>query len=214
MWYHAAMADYGRMHELGESLRRQLASARQVRIRSSEGTELAFTIDKPPVVDAGPTRSAPRKHTFLPAGIVAVVPVEASVEGVVKVARDQCDSMVLNEVIEIRKGAPVRVEAATQQECVRQMLTSKDRVGFVTIGLNPAMKPSENNGAYFANDRGAGLVTVNFGDNRTFGGSSPGGEWYVVLAGATLEADGKVIVRDGRILEGGERSASTSRTSR
>lgn len=108
--------------------------------------------------------------------------------------------MVVNEVIETRRGAPVSLRAATQEACVRQSLTERDRVGYISIGLN-AIKPMENNGAYFVNDRGLGLITVNFGDNRQFGGSHQGGNWFVALAGATLEADGRTLMRDGRILE-------------
>jgi hypothetical protein len=130
---------------------------------------------------------------------------------VIKVARDQCDSMVVDEVIEVRKGAPISVQAATQEECVRESLTANDRVGYISIGLNPAIKPIENNGAFFVTDRGLGLVTVNFGDNRRFGGTNQAGNWFVVLPGATLEADGRAIVRDGRIVEDEARSASTSR---
>jgi hypothetical protein len=59
-------------------------------------------------------------------------------------------------------------------------------------------------------DRGLGLVTVNFGDNRQFGGSNRGGDWFVVLSGATLEADGKAVVREGRIVEEETRAASTA----
>lgn len=177
------------------------------------------TIGKPPVVDAGPAdaerakgKSAPRKQTMLPAGIVAVVPVEATVEGVVEVARDQCDSMVVDDVIQVRKGAPTSVRAATQEECVHESLTTNDRVGYISIGLNPAIKPMENNGAYYVTDRGLGLVTVNFGDNRQFGGTNlGGGSWFVVLSGARLHADGEAIVADGRSVEGEARSASTSR---
>jgi hypothetical protein len=214
MWYQAAMADYGRMHELGEAIRRRLASAKQLRLTSPEGTDLAFAIGKPPVVDAGPAgvergKSGVRR-TVLPAGLVAVVPVEASVNGVIKAARDQCDSVVVDEVIEIRQAAPTSVSAATQQDCVRASLTPKDRVGYISIGLNPAIKPMENNGAYYTTDRGLGLVTVNFGGNRQFGGRNEGGDWFVVLAGATLEADGRVLVRDGRIVE--DEPAATSAT--
>lgn len=108
--------------------------------------------------------------------------------------------MVGNEVIETRRGAPVSLRAATQEACVRQSLTERDRVGYISIGLN-AIKPMENNGAYFVNDRGLGLITVNFGDNRQFGGSHQSGNWFVALAGATLEADGRTLVRNGRILE-------------
>jgi aminopeptidase len=217
LWFRAAMADYGRMHELGEAVRRRLASAKRVRITSPEGTDLTFEIGKPPVIDAGPRsaesqgKSARQRQTALPAGIVAVVPVEATVNGVLKAARDQCDSMVVNEVIELRRGAPVSVRAATQEDCVRQSLTERDRVGYISIGLNPAIKPMENNGAYFVNDRGLGLITVNFGDNRRFGGSNQAGNWFVALAGATLEADGRAIVRDGRILESETASTSAAR---
>ena len=44
------MADPRRMAQLGESVRRCLATANQVRITSTEGTDLAFTVGKPPVV--------------------------------------------------------------------------------------------------------------------------------------------------------------------
>lgn len=217
-WYRAAMADPRRMAELGESVRRRLAGAKRVRITSPEGTDLGLTIGKPPVVDAGPTtaqqakgRPARLKRSTLPAGIVAVVPVQASVNGVVKAARDQCDAMVIDEVIQIRKAAPVSVSAAADEECVRQSLKDTDRVGYITVGLNPEITPRETNGAYFVTERGLGQVTVTFGDNRDFGGSNQAGEWFVALPGATLEADGKAIVKEGKIVEEDKAQGSASR---
>jgi len=45
----------------------------------------------------------------------------------------------------------------------------------------------------------SGAVTVNFGTNQDLGGDNKtsSGGWYIVLPRATVEADGKVIVRDG-----------------
>jgi hypothetical protein len=50
-------------------------------------------------------------------------------------------------------------------------------------------------------DLGAGAVTVNFGTNQELGGANTtsAGGWYIVLPKATVEADGKILVRDGAL---------------
>jgi hypothetical protein len=44
-------------------------------------------------------------------------------------------------------------------------------------------------------------VTVNFGTNQELGGANKtaSGGWFIVLPGATIEADGKVVVRNGEL---------------
>jgi hypothetical protein len=106
-------------------------------------------------------------------------------------------------VIEVRAGMPGNVRAASDEACVKEAVGRAGRFGWVQIGLNPALRASDPD-ANLASpllDLGAGAVTVNFGTNQELGGANTtsAGGWYTVLPKATVEADGKVLVRDGAL---------------
>ena len=78
-----------------------------------------------------------------------------------------------------------------------------DRVGEIVIGTNPILAAggSKSDLPYFG--YGAGALRVSLGDNWESGGPNrtPGNRnWWLFLGDATLEADGRAIVREGRLV--------------
>jgi hypothetical protein len=209
MYFAALDADYARIAERGRRIQQALQGARKVRITTPHGTNLTFAVaDRPVMLDAG--MPAPgtaglmaARSGQLPGGSVRLAPVETSVAGVIKAPHDQCNKPVTDEVIEVRAGMAEKVQAASDEACVKEAVGRAGRFGWVEIGLNPALRPSnpDANLASALLDLGAGAVTVNFGTNQELGGANTtsAGGWFIVLPRATVEADGKVAVRDGQL---------------
>ena len=79
-------------------------------------------------------------------------------------------------------------------------------VGFLSIGLNPAMKPVIGANGNFLPEQSQGLVSLGFGDNVRFGGRNAAPRWSVPLIRATVMADGVAVIRGGRLVAGAGRS--------
>lgn len=210
-WWQAAAADIRVMAERGALLRRRLEAAQQVRVTTPEGTDFTFAPSHYPVaVDvAGMSRAAARgkswarRQASFPAGLVTVMPKEATVTGHVRAAADQCDRPVSDEAFELRAGHPETIEAAGDQACVQDRLAKAGAVGFLSIGLNPAMRPVVSSRGNLLPEQSLGLVSLGFGDNSRFGGPNTNPPWVVPLTHATVMVDGAVIVQGGRLVEQG-----------
>ena len=87
--------------------------------------------------------------------------------------------------------------------CVTNFLNATpgpdDVVGSLTIGLNPALKPVET-GAGYRPASASGAVSLWFGNNTDLGGknNTPAAQVFW-LSRATVEIDGKVVVREGQL---------------
>jgi leucyl aminopeptidase (aminopeptidase T) len=208
--YNAGLdANYQRIAENGRRIQTALRGARRVRITSPDGTDLTFAVgDRPVVLDAGMSRPGTEgllaeRTAQLPGGALRMAPVETSVSGTIHAPNDQCDHPVKNEVIDVHGGMPVNVRASTDEACVRSAVQRAGRFGWVEIGLNPAMRVKDPGVNLVGTllDLGAGSVTVNFGTNQDLGGANKtaSGGWYIAIPHATVEADGKLVVRDGEL---------------
>jgi hypothetical protein len=130
---------------------------------------------------------------------------ETSGVGKAVTGRDDCvGKPVVNERFELRAGKVTGFQADSGGECVRSLLHSApspaDMVGGLSIGLNPALKPVET-GVGFRPREASGAVALLFGNNTDFGGKNNTPLAYNIwLSRATVEVDGKVIVRDGHLV--------------
>jgi leucyl aminopeptidase (aminopeptidase T) len=202
-------ADYRRLGEQGHKIQQALQGARRVRLTTPEGTDLTFSVEgRPVIVDAGMASPETRgllaaRTAQLPGGAIRLAPVETSVAGKIRAPKDQCDKPVKDEAIDVRAGMPENVRAVGDEECVKATVKRAGRFGWVEIGLNPAFRVNDPNVNLTGSllDLGAGVVTVNFGTNQELGGENKtaSGGWLIPLPRATLEADGKMIVRDGKL---------------
>jgi leucyl aminopeptidase (aminopeptidase T) len=143
---------------------------------------------------------------------VSVAPGETAATGRVVLPRASCGgSPLVNARFQIRAGRLTDFAADSGGACVTTYLarnaTPADRIGYVVIGLNPALQPAETGGYYPWS--GSGVVHIGVGNNADLGGgnSTPAGQGFVVT-GATVEIDGTVIVRNGQLSETVLRSAN------
>lgn len=213
MHWDAVNADYTRIAQTAAVLKARLQGAKLVRITSSSGTDLRFTVGNRPIfVDEGiVTPEKAKSKVFLdriaslPGGSVFFAPIETSVNGRVVVPRDDCKRKpLLGASYEFKNGKLTTFTAKRGAECVQEILNAysgtKDVFGSVSIGLNPALRVIETGGDYRPGNA-AGLVSLAIGQNDLLGGANKdvGGFGFPVTH-ATVEVDGMVLIRDGRLM--------------
>lgn len=208
LWWAAAAASVDSMADRGAGIRRRLEQAKKVRVRTTDGTDLTFTPTRHSVrVDvAGKSRAASKgqpwakRQVSFPVGLVTVIPIEATASGPVRAAANQCDQPVKQEAMEVRAGHPEAIRAATDEACVRSALERAGAIGFMSIGLNPAMKPVLGANGNYIPEQSLGLVSLGFGDNVGFGGTNTSPRWTVPLLRATVLVDDVAVIEDGRLV--------------
>ncbi len=207
MTWAAIEADYSEMAKKGQQIKKILEGAKQLRITSPEGTDFTAKLGpRPVIVNAGPIPrgtkgSAAARSSSLPSGSVIFAPMETTANGKIRAAEDQCDLPVRDEVVDVVNGMPTNVSSASDQECLQRSLKEAGRFGNITIGLNPNVK-FEHVPSYAPQlQNAAGVVQIGFSPNQDLGGANPPapGGWSVPLLKATVEADGKLIVKDGKL---------------
>jgi leucyl aminopeptidase (aminopeptidase T) len=207
MSWNAIEADYSAIQAKGQEIKQILQTAKQLRVTSPEGTDFTVAIGKRPVivsaglVPAGTKGTEAERSSGLPGGTVRFAPIESSATGKIRAAEDQCDQLIRDEAVDVEKGMPVKISAASDEECLKRSFKNAGRFGSIVIGLNPAVQFSHIPSYAPQLEMSAGVVSLGFASNRALGGENPpvGGGWTVPLLHATVEADGKVIVRDGKL---------------
>jgi leucyl aminopeptidase (aminopeptidase T) len=207
MSWDAIEADYSAMAAKGNEIKRTLEGAKRLHITSPEGTDFTVDIGKRPVivsagiVPAGTKGTDVARTSGLPGGTVRFAPIENSANGKIRAAEDQCDKPIKDESLDVRNGMPQNVNAGSDLECLKRSFSNAGRFGSVVIGLNPGIHFDHVPSYGPQLETSAGLVSINFGPNQGLGGSNPpvAGGWTVPLLHATVEADGKVIVKDGKL---------------
>jgi leucyl aminopeptidase (aminopeptidase T) len=207
MSWAAIETDYQAMRAKGQEIKRMLEGAKRLRITSPEGTDFTVELGNRPIVVSagiappGTKGNVAARSASLPGGSVRFAPIETSASGKIRAAEDQCDQPIRDEAVDVRKGMPENVRAASDEECLKRSFKDAGRFGSIIIGLNPAIH-FEHVPSYSPQlENAAGVVSIGFGTNRGLGGVNPPvpGGWVVPLLKATVEADGKVIVRDGKL---------------
>jgi aminopeptidase len=208
MAWRAIEADYSAMRSKGEAIKRTLQNAKKLRITSPEGTDFSVELGPRPIVVSagmvppGTKGSEAARFASLPGGSVEFAPLETTANGKIRAAEDQCDEPVKDEAVDVRNGMPENVRSATDEECLKRSFREAGRFGTIVIGLNPGIHYERVPSYAPQLQNSAGVVSIGFGPNKALGGSNepvPGG-WVVPLLKATVEADGKVIVKDGKLM--------------
>jgi aminopeptidase len=207
MSWSAIETDYQAMAAKGQQIKRILEGAKQLRITSPEGTDFTVKMGPRPVVvragmvAPGTKGSVDARFSSLPGGSVRFAPLETSANGKIRAAEDQCDKPITDEAVDVRNGMPENIRAGSDEECLKRSFKDAGRFGSIVIGLNPAVQYTHIPSYGPQIENAAGLVSLGFGSNLGLGGANPavGGGWVVPLLKATVEADGKVIVKDGKL---------------
>jgi aminopeptidase len=217
MHWEALATDYGAVSATAEQVARRLRGAERVRVTTPGGTDFTFSIgDRTVFLDDGRITAEERESGLviqrvvgLPGGEVYVAPQETSAEGRVVIPRDMCRGTPLRDVsFRFERGEMQGFTAAEGGDCFEEIMAPyegpKHRFGTFGIGLNPARRVVEAGAAEYRPSDAAGMVWFGVGDNEFYGGSNrQTGYFTFPLTNATVEADGEVIVRDGRLVVGG-----------
>jgi leucyl aminopeptidase (aminopeptidase T) len=203
----ALTQDLTKLKEKGRRFASVLNSARTVRLKAPKGTDMVFELGRRPVhVDDGiiDDEDIEKKSldAQLPAGSVLTTIPETSGRG--RVVSDRpLQSMGLNvEGIEweFKDGKVTSMKARKNTEVISKQFDAasgdKDRIGWLVIGLNAKAEYG-----YLMDNIVEGAVQIGIGDNEYIGGKNTASFGMpATLSKATLEIDGKVIVKDGRLL--------------
>jgi leucyl aminopeptidase (aminopeptidase T) len=198
--------DLKRITLKGKDLEVTLARAGTAHLTAPNGTDLTFQLARRPVhVDDGiiDKKDIQEKslNAELPAGSVVTTIDETSCNGKVTFDRP-LQSMGLNvQDIEwkFKDGKVTSMTAKKNLEPLSKLFKGasgdKDRVGFIQIGLNPKAEYG-----YLMDNVVEGAVQIGIGDNEYIGGknSSTFG-MTATLSKATLDIDGKTIIKNGRL---------------
>lgn len=207
-------ADYDQIARRAELLSNKLKGAGTVRVTTPAGTDFTFSVgDRRVYIADGVISDTERKSgtptdldEVLPGGAVDVAPVETSANGRVVIPRALCNNEPLRDVsFTFERGVMKNFKAGRGQACFEARMKPyqgpKDRFGYFAIGLNPALQPLEADGAEYRPWAGVGMVTIGVGQNQYFGGANETQfEYGFSLTGATVEIDGEVVVREGRLV--------------
>jgi aminopeptidase len=215
MMYGGVDADYSQIQATGERLRKVLAGGKELRITNPSGTDLRVQIaGRPIVVSDGVIspedrkRGGPAVSVWLPAGEVFLTPVPGTANGVIVADRlfyqgDRVEGLRL----ELKAGRMVGMTAKSGLQALEKYYAvagpGKDLFSVVDIGINPGIEVPEG-GAVNVWAR-AGAVTAVVGDNTWAGGDNRVNfSINPEIANATLEVDGTVLVKDGKLVEPSE----------
>jgi aminopeptidase len=216
MIWEAIGADYKQISDNGIKLKNMLEAAKSVRVTSPSGTDFTFKLGKRPIflddgivsAEKAKSKSFIDRTTGLPAGTLTLAPLEDSATGKAFVPRAECRFEPMTDVsFEFKKGKMEDFKAAKGGNCFQEMMSASsgptDQIGSLSIGLNPAWKVHEENGAHYYPNSGLGVVFVGIGDNQLLGGTNKtqGNFGFgFPIVGATVEIDGKAVIKDGKLL--------------
>jgi len=103
------------------------------------------------------------------------------------------------------KGKLTGMKAASGLDAIKALYdategSSKDEFAVVDIGINPDVELAP--GSKMIGWMPAGMVTVGIGNNQWAGGSNRSTfGLFPFLPGSTVEVDGRVIVKDGKLVK-------------
>ena len=197
----------------------RLLRGRTLRLTSPGGTDLRLAVPADSwfhkndgdmsAARAHAARGARDREMELPAGALRFIPDRDSAAGRLVIRKTATpDGGVEEATIDFARGRGRVIGAKRGEESFRKQWEAiggdVDRIGEIVLGTNPLLAAggSATELPYFG--YGAGAVRVSLGDNWESGGPNrtPGNRnWWLFLGDASLEADGRAIVREGRLLE-------------
>ena len=200
-------ADMMKLSELGRKVALKLHNAEKVQVTDDQGTNLSFKLGSRPVQvrDGIIDREDISKGNYtesLPSGTVTVAPIESSVEGTAVFDRATAfmGKMIRGLRLVFQNGRLSSFDGKDNLDAFsglyRGAKGDKDRLGSLTIGLNPNAKYIGIN----TDELVQGAVTIGLGANKEIGGSNDTTFGYgQALAKATVKVDAKLLVSEGKI---------------
>ncbi|MBZ5593409.1 MAG: aminopeptidase [Acidobacteriia bacterium] len=193
----------------------QLLRSGVIRVRTTEGTDISFRVEDRPFNKQDGNASAERMRTArvrvdreieLPAGVLRVAPIEASVNGFIVIPKARFPKgIATNVMIEVRHGDVTGVTADSNVEAVNSALEAggeaAHRFREFALGFNPKLRMKANATTLPYYGYGAGVVRMSLGDNAELGGEVDGGfvRWFF-FPDATVEVNGRPLTDSGNLI--------------
>lgn len=198
-------AEYTTIGNLSLRVSDLLTKGRTARLTSPAGTDMTFNIEGR---EGNPdTGFYDQKGSFgnLPAGEAYIAPMENTASGVLVIDGSMAGIGKLQESITIRVENGYAVEI-TGGDCAKKLKTLLEKHGReagniaeLGIGTNHEALLTGN---VLEDEKVLGTVHVALGDNHTFGGAvEVASHLDGIVLKPTLEIDGQVLLRDGKMLE-------------
>jgi leucyl aminopeptidase (aminopeptidase T) len=196
------------LHRTGTRIGERIRKGRHVKVSHPNGSEISFRLGKFPIqlddalVDASDLKAGNNMAT-IPGGVVGVAIDHTSAEGElfgnhttypnqgpVSGSRWRFADGHLIEQSYTSGGDPI---VAAYAKAPR---TGRDRLSYFSVGLNPEISKLPQ-----MEDQELGAVMLRIGGNSFQGGknASPFGAW-MVLTGADVTIDGKLLIQDGHLV--------------
>jgi len=188
-----------------------------VRVRTPMGTDLSFRTGNRPFNkqngEASPERAQVAvvrldREIELPAGVLRVAPLEETVNGRIVIPTARFGDKVARQLkLEINRGRVVRLAADENLDAVEAALNTGGeaarRFRELGIGFNPRLHTTSHTALLPYYGYGAGVIRLSLGDNRELGGTVAGDfvRWFF-FPDATVEVDGRILVREGKLVDG------------
>jgi aminopeptidase len=204
--------DYSAIAAQASQLKQLLATGKKMHITSPDGTDLTLELGGRPVfVDDGELSAVDRQEKLiynrtvsLPGGRIYGTCQETTAMGHLGCPNmiGAVDGQPLNGFkADLKNGELVNMRANTGVESLQKMMAPYGpaalQVDRFSIGLNPVMKTQKDLHPTTA----AGMVLVGTGNNALYGGQNqmPGSANFLIT-NATVDIDGRVIVRSGQLV--------------
>jgi len=196
----AMLADYREVKKLSKRVVVRLARAREVEVTTRAGTDLMFSKVGRRVYDDTGIYHRPGDFGNLPAGEVAVAPVEGTAEGRVVVDGSMVDMVRGRIEIFIERGIAKKISGRPARGLLRMLREAgpKSRnLAEFGIGTNPKARLIGN---VLEDEKVLGTCHIALGDNSTFGGKTRAGIHVDgIFTMPTVKIDGKILMKDGRL---------------
>jgi leucyl aminopeptidase (aminopeptidase T) len=194
----AMIADYAKVGRITARLARMLRGAERMRITTAKGTDLVASCKgRKLMLDTGIYRKK-GEWGNLPAGEVYFAPVEGTAEGVVVIDGALFGRVSKPVKVTIHDGRVASVAGSKKLAEVLRKYENADNVAEIGIGTNYAARIIGN---VLENEKVLGTCHVAFGNSTALGGCIYSSVHIDgVIKKPTVEADGKVIMEDGKLL--------------
>ncbi|WP_245318727.1 aminopeptidase [Hymenobacter elongatus] len=215
--------DYAAVAAQAQQLKQVLSAGKKMRVTSPSGTDLTLQLGARPVfADDGVVSATDQQEKLvynrtarLPGGLIYGSVDETSATGTLAAATGTLTGKPLKGFkADLQGGKLTNVRADAGAETFQQWMGAYDaaamQISTFSIGLNPVMKPQEDKG--YNPSTAAGMVYLGIGDNELQGGQNKSaGGYSFAIANATVEIDGKAIVRNGQLVSSSMASATPMR---
>lgn len=195
------------VEEHAQRVKEALESGREIRLRTQAGTDLQLRLaGKTVLLNDGQIHETPEGRptlVWLPAGEVYTTPEVISANGTVVVPLAVYRGIrIRNLRVTFEGGRVTQIQAAQNANVLREALANasgdKDRISMIDIGVNPNSKMIPNSD--YCSFEMAGMVSIGIGAAPWAGSPNQSDlEEAFFIPRATVEVDGRVIVRDGKL---------------